>query len=162
MAISVATLHDTREVRPTSCGRRVPVQRVGLGTAAVCLAILSAATHGCNRADGPPLGKVSGVVTLDGQPLADAIITFAPPNGRPSQGITGSDGRYTLAYTAEQQGAMVGDHVVRISTERYVERSGGAVEQMVEKVPTKYHAESTLTATVKAGTNELPFDLRSK
>ena len=162
MAMTVPTWHESREPCSTSRGRRVPGRGVGLGTASVVLAILLAATHGCNRAGGPPLGKVSGVVTLDGQPLADAIVTFAPPTGRPSQGITGSDGRYTLAYTADEQGAMVGDHVVRISTDRYVERPGGAVEQMVEKVPAKYHAESTLTATVKAGTNELPFDLQSK
>jgi len=118
---------------------------------------------GCGRGGSiPSLGEVSGIVTLDGQPLADAIVTFAPAAGRPSQGITGTDGRYTLAYTTERSGAMVGDHVVRISTDRYVERSGGAVEQITERVPAMYNAQSTLTATVKAGKNDLPFQLQSK
>jgi hypothetical protein len=126
-------------------------------------ALLAGAAAGCGGSGGgPPLGTVSGVVTLDGQPLADATVTFTPAAGRPSQGFTGSDGRYTLAYTVEQPGAMVGDHVVRISTEGYVERPGGAVEQMKERVPATYNAQSTLTATVKAGTNDLPFELQSK
>ena len=129
---------------------------------AAALSLTAVALLGCSRTGGPPLGKVSGVVTLDGQPLADAIVTFAPATGRPSQGMTGSDGRYTLAYTVEQSGAIVGDHVVRISTEGYVERPGGAVEQMKERVPPQYNAQSTLTATVKAGTNDFPFDLLSK
>lgn len=131
--------------------------------AATVLALVAAAAAGCGGGGGgPPLGRVSGVVTLDGQPLADATVTFTPATGRPSQGVTGSDGRYTLAYTAEQPGAMLGDHVVRISTEGYVERPGGAVEQMKERVPSRYNAQSTLTATVKAGTNDLPFQLQSK
>jgi len=125
-------------------------------------ALLAGAVAGCSGGGGPPLGRVSGVVTLDGEPLAEAIVTFAPSPGRPSLGITGSDGRYTLAYTAEQTGAMIGDHVVRISTERYVERPGGAVEQMPERVPPQYNTQSKLTATVKAGENDLPFDLRSR
>jgi len=133
------------------------------GRAATVLALLVAAAAGCGGGGGgPPLGRVSGVVTLDGQPLADATVTFTPATGRPSQGVTGSDGRYTLAYTAEQPGAMVGDHVVRISTEGYMERPGGAVEQMKERVPLRYNAQSTLTATVKVGTNDLPFELQSK
>jgi hypothetical protein len=133
------------------------------GRSCAAWAVLALAAAGCGGSGGgPPLGKVSGVVTLDGQPLADATVTFTPAVGRPSQGVTGSDGRYTLAYTADQQGAMVGEHVVRISTEGYVERTGGAVEQMKERVPLQYNAQSTLTATVKAGTNDLPFQLQSK
>lgn len=120
-------------------------------------------TSGCGGGGNlPELGRVSGVVTLDGAPLAGAAVTFSPAAGRPSQGITGDDGRYVLEYTPGNLGAMVGEHVVRISTERYVERPDGSVEEMKERVPAKYHASSTLTASVKPGVNDLPFALESK
>lgn len=117
---------------------------------------------GCGGSDLPELGTVSGLVTLDGAPLTGATVTFAPAVGRPSQGITGDDGRYALEYTAGHPGALLGKHVVRISTERYVEKPDGSVEEMKERVPAKYHANSTLEATVAAGVNDLPFALESK
>ncbi len=132
---------------------------VGLGLVLPTLLAVCGCGGGGNL---PELGRVSGIVTLDGAPLAGATVTFAPATGRPSQGITGDDGRYVLEYTPGNLGAMVGEHVVRISTERYVERPDGSVEELPERVPATYHARSTLTASVKPGVNDLPFALESK
>ena len=55
--------------------------------------------------DTPPLGTVTGVVTLDDKPLSDAEVTFQPEKGRPSLGKTDSEGNYTLVYTASDNGA---------------------------------------------------------
>lgn len=114
---------------------------------------------GCGGAGGdvPDLGQVTGVVTLDGQPLPNAQVEFAPASGRPSSGQTGPDGRYSLQYTAEHPGAVVGAHTVRISTGGYSD--AGPVE---EKLPPRYHAETELKADVKPGINEINFDLQSK
>ena len=70
---------------------------------------------GCGG-DAPDLGVVSGVVTQGGQPVANATVEFVPETGRPSYATTGPDGRYALAFAADQPGAAVGTHSVRVTT----------------------------------------------
>ncbi len=53
---------------------------------------------GCD-ADGPPLVRVQGVVTLDGQPLAGKAVRFIPDRDTPGAGAganTNADGAYDL------------------------------------------------------------------
>jgi hypothetical protein len=66
--------------------------------------------------------KVSGVVTLDGVPYKNAIVSFQPlgdgnPNpGRGSTGLTDENGRYTLTTDDGHTGAVIGKHRIRIRT----------------------------------------------
>ena len=77
---------------------------------AACVLILS----GCGGSD-VPLAPVTGTVTHNGEPLPEAIVTFTPvAGGRPSVGETRQDGSYTLLFKVGEEGAMVGDHVVRV------------------------------------------------
>jgi len=69
---------------------------------------------GCGRGNYPEVATVTGTVTLDGQPLDGAEVTFAPPAGRSSSGRTGPDGRYSLSYTKNIEGAVLGTHRVMI------------------------------------------------
>lgn len=111
---------------------------------------------GCSRSDRPPLGTVTGTVTLDGAPLANALVLFTPAGpGRTSLGSTGADGTYTLTFLRDIQGANLGRHAVRITTA--TEENGGR-----ELLPTKYHAKSVLTAEVVAGANTIDFPLTAK
>lgn len=112
---------------------------------------------GCGGGDSPKLGKVKGVVTLDGQPLAGAQVEFLPASGRPSIAETGEDGSYQLSYTADDNGAVVGQHTVKIHT-----AVDGRDDPSSERLPPRYHSASELTADVKAGSNEFPFELTSK
>ncbi|MDA0832731.1 MAG: carboxypeptidase-like regulatory domain-containing protein [Planctomycetota bacterium] len=125
----------------------------------VCL--LSLISSGCGGgADGdvPDLGSVTGKVTLDGNPLADAMVEFRPgAQGRPSNGITGPDGTYTLNYDEAHPGAAVGEHTVRITT-----AMGAAATGATESVPSKYNEETELKVTVEAGNNTHDFDLKSE
>lgn len=81
-----------------------------------------AALAGCG--DGSPaLAPVSGQVLVDGQPYPNAFVLFQPigtkdnPNpGRGSMGITDADGKFALKYEGGIDGAVVGKHQVRIST----------------------------------------------
>ena len=125
------------------------------------------AVCGCGGVDDQPeTGEVTGKVTLDGQPLADATVMFKPEQGRPSSGRTGADGTYVLQYNADTPGAKVGPHKVYISTyvEPRINDDTKKVEDpgVKEKVPRKYNQETTLTADVKSGDNDLPFELTSK
>ena len=101
-----------------------------------------------------------GTVTLDGQPLPDAEVTFQPEKGRPSYAMTDSEGHYALEYNPTTPGAKVGQHKVTISTRRTV-TEGDEEREIPEKVPAQYNEETTLQKEVKAGTNQIDFDLTS-
>lgn len=109
--------------------------------------------------DQPDIATVKGLVVLESKPVEGALVTFAPENGRPSTGITDSEGKYELAYNPKVKGAKIGKHIVRISTQRYVENADGSTTEMKETIPAKYNTESTLTVEVKAGQNDFPFTL---
>ncbi len=125
-----------------------------------CSLILLAA--GCG---GPKnVGRVSGKVTLDGQPLPNALVVFGPKNGQtPSAGTTDADGKYTLVRTRTVEGAELGEHTVRITTYRPGDPDADPPEPPArEKVPLRYNDQTELTAKVEAGDNPIDFDLDSK
>ncbi len=70
---------------------------------------------GCGGAPTPTLAPVSGRVSKNGAPIANANVTFSPlAKGRPSSATTASDGSFTLLYVANQPGATLGKHRVTI------------------------------------------------
>ncbi|MEP3480100.1 MAG: hypothetical protein ABJZ55_12690 [Fuerstiella sp.] len=80
----------------------------------------------------PPLGDVGGTVTLAGKPLVGAIVEYSPKEtGRPSVATTDSEGYYSLLYTNDYSGAVIGDHTIQITLaegdeeEDYTEYSAG-------------------------------------
>lgn len=118
---------------------------------------------GCGRSDLPELGTVSGTVTLDGQPLADAIVNFTPVQaGRPSTGQTDSSGHYTLLYVADVEGAVVGKHSVTV--ERIVTSEADDLPEdpadleegqvMIEPLPDGA-IDGSIVKEVKAGDNAI-------
>lgn len=119
-------------------------------------AFLLAAIAGCSRSNRPPLGTVTGTVTLDGRPLAAAAVHFTPDApGRTSLGFTDAAGEYHLRYLRDIEGANLGRHTVRIMTA--TEENGGR-----EILPPRYHAATVLEATVQPGTNRIDFSLQSR
>ncbi|MGD9857791.1 MAG: hypothetical protein AB7U20_22840 [Planctomycetaceae bacterium] len=122
------------------------------------LGVLLCVSAGCDRpSDQPNLAPVTGVVTLDNQPLAGKDVIFAPEGGRPSIGTTSELGEYKLMYTNKWEGAIVGPHKVTVSTP-VPAREGDPYE---ENIPTRYNIDSTLTAEVKDGKNVIDFELTS-
>jgi hypothetical protein len=108
---------------------------------------------GCGQDDRPELGSVQGVVTLDNQPLAEAVVQFDPGTVRGSKGMTDAGGRYELLYIRNLKGAAVGEHTVRITTQ---------TETKPEILPARYHSQTTLKKTVNPGCNEIDFPLTSQ
>lgn len=113
----------------------------------------------------PDLATVSGTITMDDQPLPGATVIFQPESGRPSRGLTDENGKYELMYTAEEPGAIVGNHTVRISTYREGDPDAddaALVAKQEEKVPSQYNLESKLTFVVNSGSNsDADFKLSS-
>lgn len=128
---------------------------------AICVALFAAALIGCSdKPAGIQFGKVKGVVTLDGEPLPEALVVFQPAEGRPSFGRTDSAGVYSLLYKGKDWGAVIGSHEVKITTEnRFENEETGEVRVVKEMLPAVYHRNTTLSAVVEPGDNMIDFAL---
>jgi hypothetical protein len=126
--------------------------------------------------DRPPVFQVAGTIRYQGQPLADAVVTFFPISGKQSAfGRTDPAGHYTLTTFETDDGAEAGDYAVVIQKyepqaptgspegENYVPPTN--IQQAPPKLltPTTYLTPQTtpLKATVKAGEeNQFDFELK--
>ena len=122
-----------------------------------------ALTIGCNKSERPPLGTVRGTVTLDGEPLDGAIVSFSPTEGgRVSQDRTDPKGGFNLIYIGTTRGAKTGKHAVRITTAYESADASGQMVEHEEVVPKRYNGKDTeLSADIKPGSNTVNFDLKS-
>lgn len=134
---------------------------------------------GCSVVPQPDYGKLKlvdayGKVTLDGQPLPNAVITFEAPDGQFSYALTDSAGKYTLQLDSEKAGVTPGQKIVRISTTRKIlglnakegEGEGDPVQKSApeapkELVPEKFNKKSELQVEVTADKRDYNFDLKS-
>jgi hypothetical protein len=128
---------------------------------------------GCGS-EGPELADVSGLVSLDGRPIAGAVLTFRPkfPGGTPSYGGTDENGHYTLNYTDTKAGALIGEYDVDIEPPKKLSRDDIADlksqglpipdQGAIVKIPAKYRGENALIAKVEPGRNTIDFLLDTK
>lgn len=120
----------------------------------ILAAVAIASASGCGRRDGPVLGKVKGVVTINGEQAAGLGVAFSQDGARSSFGYTDESGEYQLKYVKDARGAVVGDHRVRID---YVQQEGDS-----RHLPEKYNRNTELTAKVERGSNVINFNLESE
>ena len=101
-------------------GRNSAFQECAIGmriVVPICLVVLA----GCDSR--PTRVPVSGIVTIEGQPLIRGNIKFVPKNGRPSAGSIGPDGRFTLTCYDGNDGAVLGTHRVQVASNRIISDS---------------------------------------
>lgn len=131
------------------------------------LALLLASLVGCSG--GPKPLPVSGVVTLDGQPVADAGVMFFPAESGPvASGTTDANGKFQLK-TTNTLGVLPGEYRVAITKK---EESGPSTFGVVDPrrikvkwiIPQKYGnpEASGLKASVGRDHSEFNFALSSK
>jgi len=123
---------------------------------------VSLCLQGCGAGSG--LAKVSGKVTVAGQPMSDIVVSFLPESGaRPVTGVTDSNGRFTLSTLSAADGAAPGKYKVTFT------KTAPAPTEGDYSIPTgppanlpfnaKYTSADTsgITAEVVAGkVNDLP------
>jgi hypothetical protein len=141
---------------------------------------------GCEQAaDRPATYPVTGQVTLNGEPVDGATVTFVPSGeGQAASAVTDASGNYALSTFGADDGAVPGQYNVKIvkypgsepaaagaggeyTDEMYQEGYGGAADTGEEAaepenlLPEKYADASTsgLTATVQEGDNNFDFAL---
>jgi hypothetical protein len=137
----------------------------------LCLLLLA----GCQRTSGPRLMPAAGKVELDGQPLANAFVSFTPTGTTPGAGaeaMTDDAGEFELRSRRGGQGAPAGTYKVVIS--KLVKPDGSdvviddehppATSGGREALPPEYSSPSKtkLTATIGEGGTPLEFKLQSK
>jgi len=119
----------------------------------------------------PELGTVTGVITLDGQPGANLQVTFEPQSaggtaksvvGGPSSAISDPAGKYELLYKETTKGAVVGSHIVRVTSAKGGGPAGGTNAEKQIVIPPQYNVNSTLKHDVKKGENTINLDLKTK
>ncbi len=143
---------------------------------------LAAVAAGCGDSDGLSRHSVSGVITLDGQPLPKGWIEFRP---QAEGAVTASaslvkDGHYTIP---RREGLVPGGYDVAISAREQASeeppsqtkalqrlrspKSGALIASPIrfakELIPARYNQQTTLTALVKEGeTNTFNFTMKSQ
>ncbi|MBL8849304.1 MAG: hypothetical protein JNG89_06450 [Planctomycetaceae bacterium] len=126
--------------------------RVTARTITLSLVGLALAGQGCGRGDLPELASVSGTVTLDGKPLAGAIIAAYPDVGRPAVANIDEQGYYELQYKQGVEGTKLGRNKIS-----FVWPTGGSGPA----IPAKWGDQSKEYINVAEGANEFNFALES-
>ena len=136
---------------------------------------------GCGpKGHGLKVEYVEGVVTLDGQPLEGASVTFVPKTEggkeETASGHTNKSGVYKLSSVNgdAEKGAVAGDYVVNVSKIKVEDpKEGMSYEQatmstkVVKQVQLLHkdyqdRKNSPLSFTVKPGKNKIDLELKSK
>ena len=128
--------------------------------------------------DGPSLSvlPVTGTVTLDGQPVENASVTFIPTTKLPAGGVTDAAGKFTLKTIEgpyELNGAIPGKYKVVITKfnqngilpdEQGLSGSAPSGIKVEWLIPQKYADKNTteLTCQVEPGMAPPKFELKSK
>jgi hypothetical protein len=131
---------------------------------ATVLAYAAVIFAGCGSSQPSNVGHVSGKVSLEGQPLADAVVTFSPvkDGGSSALGRTDSSGNYELSYASGVEGAELGENRVSVSTFDEGDPDGDPPRpKVLEKVPVKYNAQTELIREVRAGNNQFDLELKT-
>lgn len=126
----------------------------------VTVALIS--TQGCRRS---ARCHVTGRVTLDGQPVADALISFMPldPGGVSAVGQTDDDGTYDVQKSSDGTSLLRGRYAVRIST--FLEGNTDVdppIKARPERIPAEYNVSSQLIVDLKPGANTCDFPLSTR
>lgn len=131
------------------------------------------ALAGCGGGAGDGLVPVAGVVSLDGQPLAHATVSFAPQGatgGHGGSGRTDSSGRYQVTTPYGKKGLEEGAYKVAISRRLNPDGTPPPPDEKPIESNAKEHlaprysdpARTQLTANVSASSPTTNFDLQSK
>jgi hypothetical protein len=155
----------------------------------LCVSVCCLSLLGCGGG-GVATSPVSGTVTLDGQPLANVMVSFMPKEGGPAaSSLTDASGKYSLV-TAGKKGAVLGKHTVKVTSvvapvgmaagemksdsPEYKQKmmSGGGKKDyykaqssamaIKEVIPEKYNTKSTLSHEVVSGSNTFDIAMTSK
>jgi hypothetical protein len=131
----------------------------------LCRAAVVAATWtglaGCS-ADRTEL-EIHGAVTLDGRPVKDGYLRFAPADGKTSSAeVFIKDGQYTARLAAGSYKVEVYSPRPQGKKARRIAGPGAEAEEVEETIPARYNSNTELKVEVTKEKREHDFPLKSK
>jgi hypothetical protein len=106
---------------------------------------------------------VSGEVTLDGQPLADGLITYVPLDGKtPNAAAKIQQGKYRTKATPGAMKVQITQAMVTGKRKAYDTPDSPMIDVLGERLPARYNASTELKADLTPGSNTLNWELKSK
>lgn len=151
-------------IAPQTADTRISNRQL-LRSLAQCFIVLLwiVALVGCGSS-GPELATVQGNVKLDGKPIAGARVIFHPESGRVAAARTDDNGDYELHFSYGRDGALIGKHLIRITTfaEATAYQGMEPSPEAPEVFPAKFNTDSELKREIVDGSNQIDFDLQSK
>ncbi|MDR1141235.1 MAG: carboxypeptidase-like regulatory domain-containing protein [Planctomycetaceae bacterium] len=147
-------------------------------TFAVIFCFVAVVLTGCSKSNIIDTESVMGTVTLNGQPLEGASVSFSPKvsgQGTPASAVTDAQGKYVLQTPlgAAQAGTSQGEYIVLIR--KYTPKATGQklkndndkemeITQPVNILPEIYSdpTKTPLAASVKPGKNTYDFDIKNQ
>ena len=129
------------------------------------LLVLTMALAGCGgeRSISPSDAEttVSGVVTLDGQALANATVSFESADGTILTGNTDDQGAYSLQPDDPDREFPTGKFRVRVSLDSPLDAAAERNSESGSALPARYHSESEIVRDIFPGTNKIRLELQS-
>lgn len=117
---------------------------------------------GCSSEAGRK-GSLRGEVTLDGQPLKEGVIRFVPADGRsPTADTAIVGGRFSATVPVGEKRVEISAPKIVGKRKMYETPDSPVVDEVVELIPARYNVRSELTITVRKGTQEKRFELKSR
>lgn len=121
---------------------------------------------GCGR--GPDRGTVSGIVTLDGQPIADVFVVLQPEGHRAPQarGISNEAGEFVLHADDGSDGIVVGRYRVTVVDMQSAPTPAGKEDDVPEtmqkppnRIPVSYHRGDKTPLEIDVSADALELDV---
>lgn len=138
----------------------------------VVIAVAIAATGCAQKSSGPPTVPVTGKVTLDNAPVAQAVVSLTPAvdagGGVPAQTTTNDAGEFEVYSTFDQgktteAGMVPGEYAVTVIKLESIPAQAQLTKAPKNLLPKQYEsaASSGLKATISAdGDNFIAVDLK--
>ncbi|MEZ6072966.1 MAG: hypothetical protein R3C10_22550 [Pirellulales bacterium] len=143
----------------TCAADRRGARRCWTGALVLALPVL---LGGCGES-GPPMGTVTGTVTVDNEPAQTGSIAFFPTDGvSPTAGAAIEGGRYTATVPVGKSKVEVRVSKIVGHQKLYDTPDSPTQAVMEEVLPARYNDQTELEFDVSEGDNEKNFDLSSE
>jgi len=126
-------------------------------------ALVALVATGCGQS---PTVKVTGTVTIKGEPAENVQVTFLPADGRPASGVTDAQGKFELSTFTQNDGAIPGEQTVTLG-EYYPPGKPPPMPRGNEPLPSRFPPSysDTVNSPLKAkvergGKNDFQFDVK--
>ena len=120
---------------------------------------------GCTNEKAFERTQVEGVVTLDGAPVEQGVMTFIPAGKGATAGANIESGKFVIP---KEKGPSPGDYRVEIDSSvptgnKILDTDGETmVDEYANAIPPKFNRLTELKVTLKNGNNQHLFDLEKE